>query len=116
MEEAALLSAGERSDRAIIADFEQRRMVRGDGGPGRGQGLAEEDDGQCHSRMDWGVPEGVIAAMLHQAGCMRQDLREYLCRWGSMHGSQICRSGRINSLLLWVRTEGSLFNFVWEES
>ena len=62
MEEAALLSAGERSDRAIIADFERRRMVRGDGRPDRGRGLVEEDDGEYQSRMDWGVPEDVIAA------------------------------------------------------
>jgi hypothetical protein len=27
---------------------------------------------------------------------MRQDLGEYLCRWGSMHGSRICRSGRVD--------------------
>ncbi len=66
MEEAALLSVGERSDRAIIADFERRRMVRGDGRPGRGQGLAEEDDNKYQSRMDWGMPEDVIATMSRQ--------------------------------------------------
>jgi hypothetical protein len=81
MEEAALLSAGERSDRAIIADFERRHMVRGDGHPGRGQGSAEEDDDKYQSRMDWGVPEDVIAAMLHQVA--RDKIRENICAAGA---------------------------------
>jgi hypothetical protein len=41
-------------------------MVRGDGRPGRGQDLAEEDNSEYQSRMDWGMPEDVIAAMLCQ--------------------------------------------------
>jgi hypothetical protein len=81
MEEATLLSAGERSDRAIIDDFEQRRLVRGDGRPGRGRGLAEEDDNEYQSRMDWGVPEDVIAAMLHQVA--RDKIRENICAAGA---------------------------------
>jgi hypothetical protein len=80
MEEATLLSAGERSDRAIIADFEQRRMVRGDGRPGRGQGLVEEENNEYQSRMDWGVPEDVIAAMSRQVA--RDKIRENICAAG----------------------------------
>jgi hypothetical protein len=81
MEEAALLSAGERSDRAIIADFERRRMVRGEGRPDRGRGLAEEDDDEYQSRMDWGMPEDVIAAMSHQV--TRDKIRENICAAGA---------------------------------
>ncbi len=52
MEGAALLSAGERSDKAPIDDFERRRWVKV-----RGQRSREEDDDEYQSRMDWGMPD-----------------------------------------------------------
>ncbi len=52
-------------------------MVRGDGRPGRGRGLAEEDDDEYQSRTDWGVPEDVIAAMSRQVA--RDKIRENIC-------------------------------------
>jgi hypothetical protein len=61
MDRAALLSAGERSDKAPIDDFERRRWVKV-----RGQRSREEDDDEYQSRMDWGVPEDVIAVMARE--------------------------------------------------
>jgi hypothetical protein len=49
--ECLLLAAGERSDKAIVDNWERRRMVKGDGRPGRGRCLAEEDDDEYYSRM-----------------------------------------------------------------
>ena len=40
----ATWKGGARSDQAIIDQFQQRRMVRGDGRPGRGRTLEKEDD------------------------------------------------------------------------
>ena len=40
-------------------------MVRGDSCPGRGQGLAEEDDDEYQSRMDR-PPDDVVVAMSHE--------------------------------------------------
>jgi hypothetical protein len=64
MERADLLSAMARSDKAIIDCWEQHRMVRGDGRPGRGRGLQEEDDDKYQSRMDFGaLDDTVLQAM-----------------------------------------------------
>jgi hypothetical protein len=49
MEGAALLSAGERYDKALIDDFEIRRWVKV-----RRQRSREEEDNEYQSRMDWG--------------------------------------------------------------
>jgi hypothetical protein len=56
-------------------------MVRGDGRPGRGRGFVEEDDNNYQSRMDWGMPEDVIAAMPHQVA--RDKIRENICAAGA---------------------------------
>jgi hypothetical protein len=42
--ECLLLAAGERSDKAIVDNWEQRRMVKGDGRPGRGRDERAEND------------------------------------------------------------------------
>ncbi len=60
MEGAALLSAGEKSDKALIDDFEQCRWVKV-----REQRRQEEEDDEYQSRMDWGMPEDVIAIHFH---------------------------------------------------
>ncbi len=62
MELAARLSALERSNKEIIDHWEQCRVVRGDGCPGRGSGLVEEDNDDYQSRMD-SPPDDVVAAM-----------------------------------------------------
>ena len=81
-------------------------MVKGDGRPGRGRATAEEDDDEYNSRMEF-PPDDVIAVFEHQQ--VKQDkIWENICAAGaagSMHGSRICRSGRVYSSLLWVRTE-----------
>ena len=50
-------------DQAIIDRWQLRRLVRGDGRPGRGQSLAEEDNGDYCWRMD-DPPDDVIAAVM----------------------------------------------------
>jgi hypothetical protein len=56
-------------------------MVRGDGHPGRGRDLAEEDNDEYQSRMDWGVPEDVIAAMSCQVA--QDKTQENICAAGA---------------------------------
>ena len=68
--ECLLLAAGERSDKAIVDNWERRRMVKGDGRPGRGRCLAEEDDDEYNSRMEF-PPDDVIAAFERQQ--VKQD-------------------------------------------
>ena len=52
-----------RVDQAIIDRWQLRRWVRGDGRPGRGLSLAEEDDDEYRWRMD-DPPDDVIAAVM----------------------------------------------------
>jgi len=59
--ECLLLTAGERSDKAIVDNWERRRMVKGDGRPGRGRATVEEDDDEYNLRMEF-PPDDVIAA------------------------------------------------------
>jgi hypothetical protein len=42
--ECLLLAAGERSDKAIVDNWERRRMVKGDGHPGRGRDERAKND------------------------------------------------------------------------
>ena len=49
-------------DQAIIDCWQLRRLVRGDGRPGRGRSLQEEDDDEYRWRMD-DPPDDVIAAV-----------------------------------------------------
>jgi len=49
-------------DQAIIDRWQLCRLVRGDGRPGRGRSLAEEDDDEYRWRMD-NPPDDVIAAV-----------------------------------------------------
>ncbi len=70
-----------------------RRMVKGDGRPGRGRCLAEEDEDEYDLRIEW-PPGDFIAAFKRQV--KRDRIQEIKC----MHGSRICRSGRVDSLLL----------------
>jgi hypothetical protein len=51
-----------RVDRAIIDRWRQRRLVRGDGRPGRGRGLEDEDNDEYQSRMEF-PPDDVVAAV-----------------------------------------------------
>ena len=53
-----------RVDRAIIDRWRQRRLVRGDGRPGRGRGLEEEDNDEYQSRMEF-PPDDVVAAVTY---------------------------------------------------
>jgi hypothetical protein len=87
MEEAALFSALERSDKEKINHWEQRRVVRGDGRPGRGRGLAEEDDDKYRSRMD-SPPDDVVAAMSREVA--REREQENICAAGR---DNICAAG-----------------------
>ncbi len=57
--------AGERSDKAIVDNWVRRRMVKGDGRPGRGRATAEEDDDEYNSRMEF-PPDDFIAAFERQ--------------------------------------------------
>jgi hypothetical protein len=79
--ECLLLTAGERSDKAIVDNWEQRRMVKGDGRPGRGQCLAEEDDDEYNSRMEF-PPDDVIAAFERQQ-VKRHKIWENICAAGA---------------------------------
>ena len=42
-------------------------MVRGDGRPGRGRGLQEEDDDEYQSRMDFGAPDDTVSQAMAMA-------------------------------------------------
>ena len=53
-----------RVDRAIIDRWRQRRLVRGDGRPGRGRGLEEEDNDEYQPRMEF-PPDDVVAAVTY---------------------------------------------------
>ena len=81
MEEAALLCAGERSDKAIVDNFERHRMDKVDGQPGRGRCLAEEDDDEYNSRIEW-LPGDVIAAFERQQ-VKRDKIQETICAAGA---------------------------------
>jgi len=65
MEEAGLLCAGDRCDKAIVDNWEQC-----DGRHGRGQFLAEEDNNEHNSRIEWPLGD-VIAAFERQQ--VKQD-------------------------------------------
>ena len=66
------MEGGARSDQAIIDQFQQRQMVRGDVRPGGGQTLEEEDDDKYQSRHD-NPPEYVLAAVMRQNEQERSD-------------------------------------------
>jgi hypothetical protein len=55
-----------RVDQSIIDHWQLRRLVRGDGRPGRGRSLEEEDDDEYQSRMEF-PPDDVIAAVTRLA-------------------------------------------------
>jgi hypothetical protein len=78
--ECLLLAAGDRSDKAIVDNWVRRRMVKGDGRPGRGRATAEEDDDEYNSRMEF-PPDDVIAAFERQQ--VKQDKRENICAAGA---------------------------------
>ena len=71
MEGAALLSALERSDGAKLDHWGRRHMVRGDSHPGRGRGLAEDNNKRYSWRMD-APPPDVVAAMMRQVAQERE--------------------------------------------
>ncbi len=50
---------------AIVDNWERRHIVKGDGRPGRGRCLVEEDDDEYNSRIEW-PPSDVIAAFERQ--------------------------------------------------
>ena len=54
-----------RSDQAIIDQFQQFQMVGGDGRPGRGHSLEEEDNDEYQTRQD-DPSEYVLAAAMQQ--------------------------------------------------
>jgi hypothetical protein len=55
-----------RVDQSFIDHWQLRRLVRGDGRPGRGRSLEEEDDDEYQSRMEF-PPDYIIAAVTRLA-------------------------------------------------
>ena len=76
-------------------------MVKGDGRPGRGRCLAEEDDDEYNSRMEF-PQDDVIAAFEHQQ--VKRDKRENICAAGAA-----CTAHESADLA------ASTLCFVWEE-
>jgi len=68
-------------------------MVKGDGRPGRGRCLAEEDDDEYNSRIEW-PPSDVIAAFKRQQ-VKRDMIRENICAAGAAR--------RLTNLQIWPR-------------
>jgi hypothetical protein len=50
--EYLLLAAGERSDKAIVDNWERRRMVKGDGRPGSGRDERAKNDNPSTATTD----------------------------------------------------------------
>ncbi len=59
------MEGGARFTQDIIDQFQQRWMVRGDGRPGRGRALEEEDDDKYQSRQD-NPSEYILAVVMRQ--------------------------------------------------
>ncbi len=81
--ECLLLAAGERSDKAIVDNWERRRMVKGDGHPVRGRDERAENNDPSTATTDKSpiveVQRGsrlrVGAVVIHQAeGLLREGL------------------------------------------
>lgn len=76
-----------RVDRAIIDRWRQRRLVRGDGRPGRGQGLEDEDNDEYQSRMEF-PPDDVVAALTRlndrQEETAEDNLTQHECAAGAL--------------------------------
>ena len=74
-------------DRDIIARWQRRRLVRGDGRPGRGRNLEEEDDNEYRARMD-DPPDDVVAAVTrlseHREKTAKDNLTQHKCAAGAL--------------------------------
>jgi len=83
MEEAALLCAGERSDKAIVDNWLRCRMVKGDGHRGRRQCLVEEDADEYNSRIEW--PPGDVIAALEREQVKQDKIQENIFAAGAAY-------------------------------
>ena len=80
-------------DQAIIDRWQLRRLVRGDGRPGRGQSLAEEDDDKYRWRMD-DPPDDVIAVVTRLDKC-REKTAEFSALYEDDHTQHECAASAL---------------------
>ena len=80
-------------DQAIIDHWQLRCLVRGDGRPGRGRSLAEEDDDEYRWRMD-DPPDDVIAAVT-RLDERREKTAELSALWKVDHTQHECAAGTL---------------------